>query len=199
MLIFYNFNPAGSEMCIHNRLLYKQMFFSKNKGPEVKDVIFLNAAGFAHGVSQLMQENPDGMVAVWFQHDLDQLRSAIPEIAAERFLLAGRLGFRHDNGPVLFAGHYPLRTVEQSTCNEAGVKEMLVFSHLDMPLLKMFGSEKIKEMMIKIGVKEDEPLNHPMITMAISKAQDKIALQNITDMHANSEDEWMKANVQPAE
>ncbi len=66
--------------------------------------------------------------------------------------------------------------------------------HLDMPLLGYFGSDRIKEIMQKMGMSEDESLNHPMITKALSNAQDKIAEQCITDMASRSEGGWMKSN-----
>jgi|GEM_PF-5419189 len=175
------------------------MFFSKPKGPKVTDVIFLNENGFKHAIAKWMQQHADGIVGTWFQQDLEHLRQAFPGEAEHRFALSDRLAFMHDSGskPILFAGHYPLHSSEQSLCDELGLKEMEVYSHLDMGLFHFFGGEKLKELMTTMVVQEDEPLTHAMITKAISNAQDKIAKQCPADLHALSEAEWMRVNVQP--
>ncbi|MDY6821195.1 MAG: preprotein translocase subunit SecA [Deferribacterota bacterium] len=45
---------------------------------------------------------------------------------------------------------------------------------LEDDLLRIFGSEKISYIMNKIGIKEGEPIEHPMISRAIEGAQKKI-------------------------
>lgn len=172
------------------------MFFFKSKGPVVKDVVFLNAQGYTNAISRWVGEHGDGVVAVWFQSDTEQLRALLTGVDPGRIIQADRLGFSHgENRTILFAGHHPLRKREADLCEELGLSEMLVYTHLDMPLLRYFGSEKISEMMVKMGMNEDEPLTHVMITKAIAGAQDKIAKTCIADMNSLSEDEWIKMNV----
>ncbi len=173
------------------------MFFSKPKGAQVTDIIYINENGFHSAIAQWMGQNANGIVSVWFQRDLETLRHALHNIPENRFTLSDRLAFVHlDEGkPILFAGHHPLHLNEQSICDELGLKQMLVYSHLDMALFSYFGGKNLKELMSKMGVKEDEPITHTMITKAIEKAQEKIASKVISDMHANSEEEWMRMNV----
>ncbi len=45
---------------------------------------------------------------------------------------------------------------------------------LDDDLMRIFGSDKIKGLMTKMGMKEDEPIEHKMISNAIAKAQKKV-------------------------
>jgi hypothetical protein len=168
----------------------------KSKGPKITDTIFLNEQGCRSAIAQWLQQNTTGVVVVWFQHDLEQLRTSLGNLAEDRFILADRLAFSHGSErSILFVGHYPVRATEYELFENQGLKEATVYSHLDMPLLKTFGSERIKELMIKMGMKEDEPLSHAMITSAIGNAQDKIAKSVITDMRAPSEEEWMRMNV----
>lgn len=169
------------------------MFFSKNKGPRISDVIYVGETGFAKAIASWLQQDPGGVVAVWFQKDLDRLRQLSGSIPSEKFILADRLNYV--GGPLLFAGHYPLRAVEMDLCEKLGANDMLVYSHLDMALFSLFGSEKLKGMMISMGMKEDEPLTHNMITKAIANAQDKIQDKCITDMHAQSEEDWFRMNL----
>ena len=171
------------------------MFFTENKGPKVIDVVFLNEQGCTNAIARWLLQNPKGVVAVWFQKDLNMLRQTLNNFAGDRFVLSNRLSdYQSDIRPILFSGHYPLRTGEFDLCANVGIKEMLVYTHLDASLFKAFGSDRIKELMEKMGMKEDEPLSHPMITSAIANAQEKIAKQCITDLQAWSEEDWMNTN-----
>lgn len=169
------------------------MFFSKNKGPKVHDVVFMNEQACMAAVTKWLQEHQNGEVAVWFREDLEKLRHLLGDIGEGRTVLAGRLSFSHTAGrDKLFIGHYPLRSVESALYNEQDIKEALVYSHLDMPILAWFGAGRIKELMIKIGIKQEEAIEHPMITKAISNALNKISKKMASDMPASSEAEWMQ-------
>jgi preprotein translocase subunit SecA len=52
------------------------------------------------------------------------------------------------------------------------------FLSLEDDLMRIFGSDRIKGIMIKLGMKEDEPIEHNMITNAIAKAQKKVETHN---------------------
>ncbi len=172
------------------------MFFSKPKGPQVTDVIFLNENGYLKAIATWMAQNRDGVVAAWFQKEKDHLVHYFGQEPESRFILAERLVYAHsdNNKPLLFAGHYPLHSVEISLCESLDLKQILAYSHLDMALLQSFGGDRIKELLVKMGADENEPLSHPMISKAIGNAQEKIAKMSPADMHSNSEEDWMKYN-----
>jgi preprotein translocase subunit SecA len=52
------------------------------------------------------------------------------------------------------------------------------FLSLEDDLMRIFGSDRIKGIMIKFGMKEDEPIEHKMISNAIAKAQKKVETHN---------------------
>ncbi len=52
------------------------------------------------------------------------------------------------------------------------------FLSLEDDLMRIFGSDKIKGIMMKLGMKEDEPIEHSMISNAIAKAQKKVETHN---------------------
>ncbi|MFZ4713561.1 MAG: preprotein translocase subunit SecA [Bacteriovoracaceae bacterium] len=52
------------------------------------------------------------------------------------------------------------------------------FLSLEDDLMRIFGSDKIKSLMMKLGMKEDEPIEHNMISNAIAKAQKKVEQHN---------------------
>ena len=164
--------------------------------PAVKDVIFRNEPGYLNVIMKWLNEHPGGVIISWFQREHDELIKTDRAINAENCLLAGRVAtLSLAEKPVLFAGHPPLRDMEISFCESREIKTMLVYAHLDMPILRRFGSESMQGLLDKMGMKEDEPLTHIMITKAIQNAQDNIAKTKGTDMHAQSEEEWMNLNM----
>lgn len=52
------------------------------------------------------------------------------------------------------------------------------FLSLEDDLMRIFGSDRIKGIMVKLGMKEDEPIEHSMISNAIAKAQKKVETHN---------------------
>lgn len=52
------------------------------------------------------------------------------------------------------------------------------FLSLEDDLMRIFGSDKIRGIMVKLGMKEDEPIEANMITNAIAKAQKKVETHN---------------------
>ncbi len=52
------------------------------------------------------------------------------------------------------------------------------FLSLEDDLMRIFGSDRIKGIMVKLGMKEDEPIEHAMISNAIAKAQKKVETHN---------------------
>lgn len=56
--------------------------------------------------------------------------------------------------------------------------ESKFFLSLEDDLMRIFGSDRIKGIMIKLGMKDDEPIEHNMISNAIAKAQKKVEAHN---------------------
>ncbi|MBC76793.1 MAG: preprotein translocase subunit SecA [Halobacteriovoraceae bacterium] len=52
------------------------------------------------------------------------------------------------------------------------------FLSLEDDLMRIFGSDKIKGLMTRMGLKEDEPIEHKMISNAIVKAQKRVETHN---------------------
>ncbi|MCB9093527.1 MAG: preprotein translocase subunit SecA [Halobacteriovoraceae bacterium] len=52
------------------------------------------------------------------------------------------------------------------------------FLSLEDDLMRIFGSDKIKNIMTRLGMKENEPIEHKMISNAIAKAQKRVEMHN---------------------
>jgi len=74
-------------------------------------------------------------------------------------------------------------------------EKIIVFMALYEPLFKHFGSEKLIPLMKMLGMKEDEVIEHNMVTKSIIRGQEKIAEQVILEQTAGSQEDWMRKNV----
>ena len=66
------------------------------------------------------------------------------------------------------------------------------FLSLDDDLIRLFGSDKLKSMVNALGLKDDEPIEHSMLTKSIENAQKKVEGRNFdTRKHVLEYDEVM--------
>ena len=86
----------------------------------------------------------------------------------------------------VFAEHYPLHSKEIELINSLGMQQAMVFSAMDEPLFKHFGSDKMIPFMKLLGMKEAEPIEHEMVSRSISKGQEKIAAKVLVELSAHS-------------
>jgi hypothetical protein len=99
----------------------------------------------------------------------------------------------------LFTGHYPLPAPESNVLNTlSGLGSGISISFwisLEDPLLKTFGGDRLLTMMETLGVKDDECIEHSLVSKSISNAREKIAEKVKIEISANSEEEWFEKNL----
>ncbi len=99
----------------------------------------------------------------------------------------------------LFAGHYPLPSKEQPVIHKLNTSfpksEIIFCSSLDNPSFKIFGSDRIVALLDNLGMKEDEAIEHAMVTKAMANARTKVESSITHDTKADSEEEWFAKNV----
>jgi hypothetical protein len=128
----------------------------------------------------------------------------LPLHKAERLLndLGARSALRAQSTPtILFMEHHPSLATEQAVL--AAIEELFpdgsatvgFYAGLDDPLMQRFGSEKIIDLMKKMGMKDNEAISHSMVTASIRRAQEKISAKVTAETKCNSAEEWMKINL----
>jgi preprotein translocase subunit SecA len=75
------------------------------------------------------------------------------------------------------------------------LKQAIFYSALDEPLFKFFGGDRISSMIEKLGLSENEAIEHQMISTAIKNAQEKISKQVVIDYSAQSQAGWFSKNI----
>lgn len=104
----------------------------------------------------------------------------------------------HDRTPI-FIEHFPSYKAEQEILNyllnNLSIKEITFYVSLEDELLKHFGSERIVQMLEKMGFQDDEALEHNMISKSILNAQKKIDEQVKFGTNTRNSKDWFKMNL----
>ncbi len=178
-----------------------KLFGRKEKddhGSVFSDRIYMSMAAKMNACLVLAKTEPNSIFITWFPDTARKLK--------DHFNAHGSAGTHimeahhaHSalllNKTVVFAEHHPLHAKEKNLVANWQQKEFIVFSSLDEPLFTRFGSEKIISLMQKMGVKEDEAIEHALVSKAILNAQQKIASSIMTEQSANSQADWMQKNA----
>ncbi len=139
--------------------------------------------------------NKDAIIICWFQQTFDELRNEFSLNNLEDSKVQFYRNYHHkENNVIFFAEHYPLHQKEIDFVQHWNQKFFIVFNALDEPLFKTFGSDKIVELLNKLGMKDNDCIEHSLVTKAITNAQNKIADLNIIEQYAYSQEEWMSIN-----
>lgn len=181
--------------------------------------------GLATECMQAMRDGGTALIVTWFQDKHDACRqffitNGIPfkvvdgstvtsDIAAEGLLLAQAEDFNkslavqsHFKQPTskllvaLFYGRYPRALREQELIARLPTEVDKFFcSSLDDPMFEIFGASNIKVILERLGLGDDECIQHAMVDKAILRAQEKLAKDVRTDVKANDEVEWFRKNT----
>lgn len=99
----------------------------------------------------------------------------------------------------LFAGHYPLPAKEtkyiEKLSSSYPKSTITFYSSLDDPSFESFGGDRIVTLLDQLGLKEDECIEHPMVTKSMANARAKIESKVTSEIAARSEEEWFLKNV----
>ena len=101
-------------------------------------------------------------------------------------------------GEVYFSGHYPLHDKEYKVLEQLTSIHFNLFKFclsFDDPLLKMFVSNNILPLLEKLGLDDNEAIEHAMVTQAIKRAREKLGEKVKVAVEAKSPQEWFALNV----
>jgi hypothetical protein len=172
-------------------------FFHKTAGPKITDLVFAKQAAKWNGLLAAAKRNPETIFVAWFDDSLEKLQlffeshQATPQLITARQVHSGIVAGK----PVIFIEHYPLKEKELLVYSSLIGQRLTVYSSLDEALFRVFGGDRISSLLEKMGMEENEAINHSMVTKAIANAQEKLAQKVSVDQSARSMDEWLQKNV----
>jgi len=185
----------------NTQIMFSNLFGKKeeDKNDHVfKDRAYMSTQAKMKACADLAKAD-DGLIFIaWFTDTAKQFRNYFTEngINENRIVEARQLHSPQliSHRPV-FVEHYPLHSKEEEFVRSWEHKNILVYSAMDEPLFKHFGSEKIIPMMKMMGMKENEVIEHNMVSKSIIKGQQKIEEQVNPEQPASSQADWMERNL----
>jgi preprotein translocase subunit SecA len=66
---------------------------------------------------------------------------------------------------------------------------------MDDGLMRHFGSDKIRPLMESLQIKDDESIEHAMVSKAIQRARERLMEEIVTESKTKTESEWFTRNV----
>jgi len=162
------------------------------------DRAYVSTAAKMNACVELAKKDPGYLFISWFSVTAAKFKEffrqhGIDEGRITEALYVNTSMLQHKT-PV-FVEHHPLHAREMEFIKNWEAKQVIVFSALDEPLFKHFGSDKVIPIMKMLGMKEDEAIEHSMVSKSIIKGQEKIAGLVSFEQSAHSQEEWMERNI----
>lgn len=100
---------------------------------------------------------------------------------------------------IIVAGHHPKLETDnlvQTFARAMKRKAVITFyQSFEDELLKIFGGERLSQLVATLGLAKGEAITHQMVTSSIRNAQEKLQERIVSDLPAASEAEWFGANI----
>ena len=170
--------------------------FSKKEPSRFCDKSYIDWNAKKAAMLAIANEDEQAVFLCWFRHTLEDLKDFFRQHQQDESRIREARTFHPGNNQrIIFTEHHPLHAKEVELINLWKQESFTVFNSMDEPFLLAFGGERIARMMRAMGIKEEEAIEHRMISQSILNAQEKIAKKVMSESPASSQAEWMKKNV----
>ena len=171
---------------------------TEDKDHLFKDRAYMTTEAKMKACAAIAKEKDDTIFIAWFTDTAKQFKNYFSAngLNENRIIEASHLNTSQllSNTPV-FVEHYPMHSKEENFVANWKIRNIVVYSAMDEPLFKHFGSEKLIPLMKMMGMKENEVIEHSMVTKSIISGQKKIEEQVSIEKSALSQGEWMQLNL----
>lgn len=168
-------------------------FFGKKKSDaEVVDMVWTTTDYKLNGCVEHLRKHPATVFIAWFPETVDSVDAYLQQQGYTHKVMLYKEATIADAGNYVFIEHYPLPEKEKQLYQKLSISKPLVFSALDEPLFKAFGSDKILATLQMLGIRPHEVIQHKLISSAIQKAQQKLEAKVPFDDGARSQHAWME-------
>ncbi len=171
-------------------------FFKKNKpSVAVRDFCFISEEYKLKALTDLALQEPQTIFLCWFSNTQKLLAShfEMKNLGAERvLLLQGSNYLKIGHRKLIMTEHHPNLQVEEDFYAQMNLSTVDYYNSLSEPIFKKAGSERIIDIMKKMGVRDDEAIQHTMISKSIRNVQEKMASSLDGFINASSQEEWIR-------
>jgi len=174
--------------------------FKRDKGPAVRDLIWMSQAAKQNGCLKLLEQYPDAIIIAWFSATHDLYTQFLNEHGKGLEIRMARniSSIMVENKIVILLEHYPLLAKEKELIGSWNAQEIIAINALDEPLFQYFGGMRVADLMKAMNIAEDEFIEHILIHKSIEAAQHKLEKKVMMENSANSAEEWFKRNGEKA-
>jgi hypothetical protein len=166
-----------------------KLFHDRDGQARVIDKVFMYKRSKWNYCRKHLSENPKAVFIGWFDETISELEIII---GANTVLNARTIHRSQIEGSaIIFIEHHPMKSKEETVFKQLELKEVIILTSLDEPLLIMFGGEKLIKIMQSLGMNEEEIIEHKMVSQSIATAQEKIEKKVIVEPTARSQSEWL--------
>tara|TARA_R110000744_G_scaffold106203_1_gene202395 strand:- start:157 stop:699 length:543 start_codon:yes stop_codon:yes gene_type:complete len=175
-------------------------FFKREKSKELPAIIvFTSKVQLYKWLIADAVQSPS-TIFYFFEETGNELRALLDAARAETIKL---LNWKDANKTMIsdkayIAELYPLSGPYTNLINSVQQRSktsIQALSHLDSPIFIKMGGEKLKTLVARLGIREDESISHAMVTRAISNLQSKLDQKVVAEREANSIEDWYRTNV----
>ena len=177
-------------------------FFGKKEnkiaGPVFTDKTYISTAAKMNACLDLAKKEPACLFICWFPETARKFKEFFREHKLDEILITEARSVHTalvQNKMPVFTEHHPLHNKEMELVRNWAHKELIVFNALDEPLLRYFGSDRVIKLVEMLGMKEEDAIEHALVSRSIITAQEKIASKLLIEQAAGSPEEWMQKNM----
>jgi hypothetical protein len=167
--------------------------FFKKSPVKRSDMVYQTREAKMAGCLQFIKYNKPDICIAWFDETFEQYNHLLNTenlLGIEIKMAKALFPYSLETKNVVFLEHYPLFSKEDNLLAGKKSGNVWFFSSFDDAVLKVFGSN-ISSVMKRMGMAEDECIEHPMISKSIINAQKKMESKSRYDFQAKSGDEWI--------
>ncbi len=174
------------------------LFKKKESMPPIRDLVWMSAAAKKRGALALIAASEDPVIAAWFDETVQEWQQFLDDaghsVRVESVPFLQPLDVKDRN--VFLLEHYPLASRETKVMQSWKPKDVVVFVSMEDALLQLFGGDNLIALMQKMGMAENEAMEHTMISRSIRNAQEKLDKKVEREHNADAQEEWFKINVE---
>ncbi len=181
--------------------MFSNLFGKKdkeNEGHLFKDRAYMTTIAKMNACAELARSGDPVIFIAWFPATAKQFKDHFSangldesRVTEAKYFTPSQLA----SHTAVFVEHYPMHSKEESFVANWKITDIIVYSAMDEPLFRHFGSEKLIPVMKMMGMKENEVIEHSMVTKSIIGGQKKIEEKVTVEQSANSQGEWMERNL----
>lgn len=149
-------------------------FKSKYKGPEIKDLVWIDKESKMKGCLEMIGQTPSIQLVAWSRHTKEAFQEFLSRESGREVRIEFACYLNPTTETLYFLEHHLIYSKEKALLEHIGPANAVFLNSLEDPLLQVFNGPGISNLMQQMGMEAGETIEHPLISKAIVNAQKKM-------------------------